>query len=385
MLEGRSIVCFAHDWDGNPTSKTHIMRILARKNRVLWVNSIGMRRPQATRRDVRRIIAKLRRTSAGCVEAEPNLFVANPLVVPLPGVPMADAVNAAILTRWIRRLCRKYGLERPILWTFLPNVARLVGRLRERLVIYHCVDEYSAFAGVDRVSLARMETDLLQRADLVITSSQQLADERRQWNSSTHFISHGVAMDLFAQALDPGTEVPEDLRRLRSPIIGFFGAIAEWVDVDLVRRVALARPEWSFVLIGRALRDVTPLRHIPNVHLLGPRAYATLPGYCRGFDVAIIPFTVDELTVRANPLKLREYLAAGLPVVATALPEIARYDGLVHLATSAEEFTDAIAAALNERSPAFIDKRLEAMRHESWDARVDEISGVIDQRLRRKS
>jgi glycosyltransferase involved in cell wall biosynthesis len=385
MLEGCSIVCFAHDWDGNPTSKTHIMRILARKNRVLWVNSIGMRRPQATRRDFRRIIAKLRRTGAGCVEAEPNLFVANPLVVPLPGVPMADAVNAAILTRWIRRLCRTYGLERPILWTFLPNVARLVGRLGERLVIYHCVDEYSAFAGVDRASLARMERDLLHRADLVITSSQQLADERRQWNSSTHFISHGVAIDLFAQALDPRTEVPEDLRRLRSPIIGFFGAIAEWVDVDLVRRVALARPEWSFVLIGRALRDVTPLHHIPNVHLLGPKAYAALPGYCRGFDVAMIPFTVDELTVRANPLKLREYLAAGLPVVATALPEIARYNGLVHLATNAEEFTDAIAAALKERSPAFIDKRLEAMRHESWDARVDEISDVIDQRLRRKA
>src|SRR5216684_1997073 len=161
MLEGRSIVCFAHDWNGDPTSKTHIMRILARRNRILWINSIGMRRPTASRADLRRMAAKLRRTLQGCVEVEPNLFVGNPLVLPLPGLAAADTLNAYVLSAWIRRLCRRHGLDRPILWTFLPNVHRLVGRLNERMVIYHCVDEYSAFSNVPRDALIQMERNLL--------------------------------------------------------------------------------------------------------------------------------------------------------------------------------------------------------------------------------
>jgi len=121
VVEGESIICFANDWDTDPTSKTHIMRILAKKNRVLWVNSIGMRRPTASKRDLRRIAAKLKR-SLECVEVESNIFVANPLVLPLPGIALVDRMNARILAAWLRRLCRRYGLKRPILWTFLPHV-----------------------------------------------------------------------------------------------------------------------------------------------------------------------------------------------------------------------------------------------------------------------
>src|SRR3989441_11665364 len=133
------------------------MRILARRNRVLWVNSLGMRRPTDSRRDLQRIVAKLGRSLGGCVEVEPNLFVTNPLVVPLPGIALVERLNASILAASLRRLCRRYGLERPILWTFLPYVNRLVGRLQERMVIYHCVDEQSAFSGVPRDAVIQME------------------------------------------------------------------------------------------------------------------------------------------------------------------------------------------------------------------------------------
>lgn len=378
MLEGRSIVCFAHDWNGDPTSKTHIMRILARRNRVLWINSIGMRRPTASRADLRRMAAKLRRTLQGCVEVEPNLFVGNPLVLPLPGLVAADTLNAYVLSAWIRQLCRRHGLDRPILWTFLPNVHRLVGRLNERMVIYHCVDEYSAFSNVPRDALIQMERSLLRRADIVFASSAQLCAERRVLNANTHFISHGVDVSHFAQAADPNTVVPEELRRLPRPIIGFFGLLADWVDLPLIRQVALARPTWSFVLIGKATTDLTPVRALKNVHLLGQKPYASLPGYCRGFDVGIIPFRQNELTVRANPLKLREYLAAGLPVVATPLPEVARYAPFVRLAVGAHAFGTEIEAALGDVLHADASRRMEAMRGESWDARVAEIATVID-------
>lgn len=377
MMEGASIVCFAHDWGGDPTSKTHIMKILARKNRVLWVNSIAMRRPAASGRDLRRLIDKVAKGFRGCREVEPNLFVTNPLVIPLPGWDVADRLNAGILAATLRRLCRRHGLEHPILWSFLPNVGRLLGRLDERLAIYHCVDEYSAFSGVSRDSIARMERDLVRRADLVLTSSGQLCAERIGLNPNTHFVSHGVDLGHFATALDRVLETPADLRALPRPVIGFFGLLADWVDLDLVRDIARARPDWSFALVGKDATDVGAVRGLPNVHLLGQKPYALLPAYCRGFDVGMIPFRTNALTLRANPLKLREYLAAGLPVVSTSLPEVARYRDLVHLAEGTDGFTQAITAALGERSPASDRGRAAAMEAESWEARVAEIEGHI--------
>jgi glycosyltransferase involved in cell wall biosynthesis len=357
------------------------MRILSKRNRVLWINSIAMRRPTSSRRDLRRLVDKVGRTLAGCVEVEPNVFVANPLVIPLPGLGLADRVNAEILRVWLRRLCRRHGLDRPILWTFLPSMNRLVGRLGERMVIYHCVDEYSAFSGVPREALIAMEQDLVRRADVVFASSEQLYEARRSLNPNTHFIPHGVDVAHFARALDPGTIVAEDIRGLPRPVIGFFGLLADWVDLSMIRALALARPGWSFALIGKAVTDLKPLMGLPNIFLLGQKAYSALPGYCRGFDVGIIPFRTNELTLRANPLKLREYLAAGLPVVSTPLPEVARYDGLVRLAQGPEAFLTAIESALGERSEALSRGRVAAMRHEQWEARVADMSAVIVSRL----
>jgi len=376
-LQGASIICFAHDWGGDPTSKTHIMRILARKNRVLWVNSIGMRRPAASGRDMRRILDKLAKSLRGCQEVEPNLFVANPLVIPLPGWGLADRINSDLLAATLRRLCGKHAFRDPILWSFMPNVGRLLGRLQERLVIYHCVDEYSAFTGVSRVAIARMERDLVRRADLVLASSERLCADRSGINPNTRFVTHGVNVGHFARALDARTETPADLRDLPRPVIGFIGLLADWVDLDLVRALATARPRWSFVLVGKEATGVGVLRGLPNVHLLGQKPYALLPAYCRGFDVGIIPFRTSDLTLRANPLKLREYLAAGLPVVSTPLPEVARYRTLVHLAEGTTGFIRAIEAALDERSPALDRARAHAMESESWEARVAEIEGHI--------
>ncbi len=376
-LPGDGIICLAHDWDSDPTSKTHIMRILSERRRILWVDSIGMRRPSATTRDLGRIVTKLRSGLAGVREAERNLFVLSPLVLPLPGVRAADRLNAGLLVVRLRQICRRLGMRRPILWTFMPNVAGLLGRLDERLVVYHCVDEYAAFSGVPREAIARMERELVARADLVFVSSATLETERRRINPDTHLVLHGVDVEHFAKALDAATAVPAEMLGLPRPVIGFFGLIADWVDVDLIRAIAMARREWSFVLVGKIATDVRRLQELPNVRLLGRKPYETLPSHCRGFDVGIVPFRTNELTLRANPLKLREYLAAGLPVVATPLPEVARYAGLVHLATDAAGFIAAIEASLAERDPESAGRRVEAMRAESWRRRVGELTALI--------
>src|SRR5213594_1321753 len=381
IIEGHSIICISQDWHGDPTSKKHIMRILAKTNRVLWVNSIGMRRPTTSRADFQRIFAKLRQSLSGCQQVEPNLFVMNPLVIPLPGVGLVDRLNAVLLAASLRRLCGRYGLERPLLWTFLPHVSRLLGHLGEQLVIYHCVDEYAAFSGVPRDAIIRMERDLVRRAHVVFTSAEKLCDERRALNPNTYFVPHGVDVPHFSRAIDPSTVVPDDLRQLPRPIIGFFGLLADWVDLGLIRALAAARRDWSLVLLGKAATDLSSLQDVPNVHLLGQKPYSALPGYCRGFDVGIIPFRTNNLTLRVNPLKLREYLAAGLPVVSTPLPEVARYNGLVRLADGVQAFIAAIEAALGDRTDSLARRRVEAMQGERWEERVARISATLREHL----
>lgn len=383
MLEDASIICFAKDWGGDPTSKNHIMRILSARNRVLWVNSIGIRRPGLNGRDLKRLVEKFGRGLAGCRRVAPNIHVFSPLVIPLPSVGPIVRLNNLMLAAALRATCRRLGLERPILWSFLPNVGGLVGRLGERLVVYHCVDDYAEFRGVS-ASLRGLERQLLEVADLVFTSSDLLWRERVRANPNTFFIPHGVDVGHFSRAIDPDLAIPADARGIRRPIIGFIGAVADFVDLELVAEAARIRPDWSFVMVGRCVTDVTAVKGLPNVHLVGQRPYESLPAYCRAFDVGVIPFRLNALTLRANPLKLREYLAAGLPVVSTSLPEVARYAALVRIAEGRDEFVREIRYALTERDDAFVQQRVNAMREESWERRVEELSRHISQTLYRR-
>jgi glycosyltransferase involved in cell wall biosynthesis len=376
MLGNASVICFGKDWGTDPTSSAHIMRILSRNHRVLWVNSI-IRRPGVNRRDLRRLLQKFRRSFDGCVPVSPNMHVFHPLIIPFPDIPTVARVNSTLLSAALRRVSRRLRFERRIVWTFFPTAVGLLGRLRESAVIYHCVDDYAEFRGVNGPALRRAERELVKAADLVFTSSELLWRERLKENSRTYFLPHGVDVDHFGRALDPGLPVPADVQALPRPIVGYYGLIADYVDLELIAEAARRRPRWSFVLVGGCVTDLGALRGLANVHLLGPRSYESLPGYCRGFDVGVIPFRVNALTVRANPLKLREYLAAGLPVVSTPLPEVARYGALVHLADGPEAFVGEIARALEERSGTFIERRRAAMREESWESRVREMCRLI--------
>lgn len=384
MLEGTSIICFAKDWGGDPTSSNHIMRVLSDGNQVLWVNSIGIRRPGFSGRDLKRLTLKFTRALKGTVRAGRNIHVFNPLVIPLPDAAPIARLNNLLLSTTLRGACRRLGMTRPIIWSFLPNITGLVGKLQESAVIYHCVDDYAEFSGVNGDFLRRAERQLVTLSDLVFTSSKQLWKERVAYNPNSYFVPHGVDVNHFSRARDPHLTIPEDIAGVRHPIVGFFGLLADWVDLDVVGGAARIRPDWSFVLVGRCATDVSMLKGLPNVHLLGQRPYETLPAYCRAFDVGVIPFRMNNLTVKANPLKLREYLAAGLPVVSTPLPEVAKYAELVRMAGDADEFVHEIEQALKERGEGFAQARVAAMRRESWESRVEEFSRYISERLGRR-
>ncbi len=377
-MKGKNIICFANDWENDPTSKHHIMKLLSNDNRILWVNSIGMRNPGLNGSDLKRITKKLRAFTRGLTKVNNNLYHFTPIVLPFPSSFAARAFNKRILKLSLEYYKKKLAMQDVQLWSFLPNIAEMVGTLGEKFVLYYCVDEWSQFSFMDGPAMKRMEIDLLRKSDLVVTSSEKLYRDKIQYNSRTHLITHGVDYEYFSKALHPETPVAEDIQNYEKPIIGFFGLIHEWVDLDLLERIASMRPDWSFVMIGKVSVDIGRFRNVKNVHFMGPRPYDRILHYVKGFDVGMIPFVINELTMNVNPIKLREYLASGIPVVSTPIPEVLKYRDNVWIGKNAEEIILAIEKAVKEDSARARQKRSAQMKMETWESKLEHISRLID-------
>jgi glycosyltransferase involved in cell wall biosynthesis len=389
MLTGQNIVCFAKDYSEDPTSNNHVMRVLAQNNRVLWVNSLAMRTPSlASGSDLKKIGAKLRGFAkdavAGAERVADNLWVTTPIVLPFPYRSWAQRANRHNLRHTLRRIRKSLGMDTFQLWTFLPTSVAYVGGLGESLVVFYITDEFSQFSYLDADRIAAMGQELCSRADVVFCTAHSLQAAKAPYNPHTYLASHGVDHAHFATAVTPGPHAP-DLATLPRPIIGFFGLIQDWIDLDLIGFLARERPQWSFVLIGSAKVDVTALQAHPNVHLLGRRPYADLPAYCRDFAVGLIPFVINELTRHVNPIKLREYLSAGLPVVSTPLPEVAYYRDSCAIAADPPAFLSALDSAVAEDSPEKRLARSRAMAGETWEKKVDEIGRHVRDAMARKT
>ncbi len=223
-----------------------------------------------------------------------------------------------------------------------------------------------------------MERRLLQRADVCFMTAHSLLESKNDINPNTFLASHGVDYKHFAKALAPATVIPPEVASLPHPIIGFFGLIQEWIDLRLLATIARKHADWSIVLIGKSLVDTSALKSLPNIYLLGRRPYEMLPGYCRAFDVGIIPFEVNELTRNVNPIKLREYLSAGLPVVSTDLPEVKFFSDQAYVARTHDEFISKLEQAIREDSAEARRRRSDSMRGETWEARVAAVGDAID-------
>lgn len=379
-LRGRDIVCFSHDWTGDPLSKTHLMRVLSRENRILWINALPNRMPTTSTKDLSRIVNKLKSFAEPIREVEPNIFVLNPLAIPAYGVRSVVKFNQRMLTRQIKTAMRKLGFTNVVNMVFNPAAGMIAGQLSESQLIYYCVDEYTAFTGVSN-GLRAIEQDLFRRADLVVVSAEKLYESKKQFNSNTHIIRHGTDWQHFRKSIDGDLQTPADIADLPRPIIGFHGLLADWVDYALIKKVAEHFNHGSVVLIGKIAVDaeekIKTLDGVENIHLLGRKPYEELPSYCKAFDIALNPFVINELTLAANPLKVREYLAAGLPVVSTDIPEVRILDDCI-VGVDHNDFIAKVEAALASKKSR--EEISDAIRHESWDAKVDELRELIKQK-----
>jgi glycosyltransferase involved in cell wall biosynthesis len=377
--DGRDFVLlYAPPWFG-PTrfSKHHLALHLAREgDRVLYVEAPLT---PLNARQGRHFVAELARAQLPPRRVGEQLWTHRQFApVPyhaataLTSTRAANRLSQRLLAPQLRRDLRRLGMTRPILIAGLPHAVDLVPLLPHAAVVYHCADDYAHVRGFPS-TLPTLEAELCRRADLVVTTSETLARDRQPLNPRTYWVPNGAEIEHFARDVAPAGEVA----RLPGPRIGFVGGLSEWVDFELLARLARARPTWSLVLVGPYGVDATELGQLPNVHLLGPRPYARVPSYLAAMDVALIPFKQDPVTFHADPIKAYEYLAAGVPVVATDLPALRRLQPVVRLASTPEAFEREIAAALAEgRDAGRAARQAEATRH-GWRARFDQIDHLL--------
>ncbi len=375
-LRGRDILCFSHDWTGDPLSKTHLMRVLSKENRILWINAIANRMPTTSTKDISRIYNKLRSFTEPIREVEPNIFVLNPLAIPAYGNKTVVRLNQRVLVSQVKKAMRKLDFTNVINMVFNPAAGMIAGKLGESELIYYCVDEYTAFTGSS--ALKEIEEKLFRDADLVVVSAERLYDSKKHFNLNTHIIRHGTDWRHFRTALDDAMQIPDEIANLPRPVIGFHGLLADWVDFELIKKTAEHFSRGSVVLIGKIAVDaeqkVKILDNVPNIHFLGRKPYAKLPAYCKGFDVALNPFAINELTLAANPLKVREYLAAGLPVVSTDIPEVRVLEDCL-VGVDHDDFIARIEEAIANPKPRKTVS--DAISHESWEAKIEELRTIM--------
>lgn len=378
MKQSPIIIFSSDDW-GWKTSKYQLSIRFARDNTVLFVSSVGFRAPTVSKGDLGRIWRKLVSFFKGVKEVEPNLYVLTPLVIPFRRGGAVERLNTLLLRAQIAWACAKLGMSTPNVFVFSQNWHDFVLTTKRKKLVYYCVDDQAGFAGVDALRFQEKDRSLTAKADLVFCSSRKLFEQKRQINARTVYLPHGVDYRLFSQALlDPGLPVASDAANLRTPVLGFYGHISyDWVDAELLKFLARERPEWTLLLLGRYSMHADEFDGLANIVYLGEKEFESLPGYCKAMDVALIPFVDSPLTQNCNPLKLYEYLAAGLPVVSTDIPEVRSFDGDVSVAGTYGEFLALCERALREDSAQAREARSRSVANATWDNRVDAIYEAI--------
>ncbi|MBX2829912.1 MAG: hypothetical protein KTR23_01835 [Rhodospirillales bacterium] len=366
----RPVIVFGEDWGRHPSSTQHLLRHIAEDRQVLWVNSVGMRRPRLS--DMSRLVKK------GMAIARPRekkdgvkcpFPVLAPAALPLPGTSVARVFNRTVLARQVRAAAGKLGFVDPLLWISVPTAVDVVGHLGESAVAYYCGDDFSSLAGVDHKPVARLERELAGKSNVIFAASKPLAT--RFDAGRTVYLPHGVDLDLFTRETKPASDLPP------GKVAGFYGSIASWLDQDLIVKTARLLPDWTFLFIGDECCDVSALRAEPNISLIGPRPHHELPRYSRHWTASILPFHQNGQIQACNPLKLREYLAAGSPVCSTDFPALDGYRDHVRVADCADGFAKMLMASLDENETSR-SNRAGGVTGESWADRAAQAAEYID-------
>jgi glycosyltransferase involved in cell wall biosynthesis len=260
----------------------------------------------------------------------------------------------------------------------------IIKHLNFSMLCYDCIDDIKVFCKDKHISyFSDMQKKLVEKSDLIIISAQKLKDDITTIRNDApiEYIANGVEFDMFAKQGNR-TNVPDSMQRLPKPIIGFIGSLFKWIDIDLIKKSAIAHPNYSFVLVGPVHEIKIP--DLPNIYHLGPKPYESIPSYINAFDVCLIPFIADSLSDKVDPIKVYEYLALGKPVVAINLPELEKMRNFIYLAKDNNDFIKSINQAVNENNPELKNQRIEYAKENSWERRVNNLINIINRHLNKK-
>lgn len=379
------LICFsAQDWwyFNHAHSDFQLMiNAAVEGEKVLLVNSLGMRMPVPGRTTspfarIGRKMASLGKGLRRPLPDVPSFAVFSPWFLPIYQPGPLRTFSDWCVRQQVRVAARWLGIRRPGVVVTLPTAwpaARHIGR---RFLVANRSDRYSAFAEADGDWIAELERDLLAHADVSVYASNVLLDEERDLSRRAVFLDHGVDLDRFQP--DELAEHPR-LAGIARPRIGFFGTFDDYtVDRNLLVKLAEALPEAQLVLVGPTNSDLDSLVALPNVHWLGACPVEDVPSYGVGFDVALMPWLSNDWIEHCNPIKLKEYLALGLPVVSTAFPEVQRYRHVVAVADSADEFIGLVRAAVAGDTAGTETSRRAAVAEDTWSRRAGELIDLID-------
>ncbi|MDF2152154.1 glycosyltransferase [Vibrio sp. CAU 1672] len=372
----KDIVVFGEDFGGLPSSTQHIITRLTKQYRVVWVNSIGLRQPTLSKKDLKRVVNKCARyigiknvnhTPRFSATSHPNLHVVNLMTLPAPRSSILRRCTAQIMQWQLRRHLKRHGVQAPLFWASLPTAVDVCRGLAKNGIVYYCGDDFGSLAGVDHATVLEHEADLVEAADLILVASQAL--EEKFPKNKTVTISHGVDCALFT---NPAPKA-NDLAGQRQ-VLGFYGSLSAWLDYALIASVAEQNPNWDLVFIGPNEFDHVPLPDRDNIHYLGPRPHHQLPRYSQHWEASWLPFINNQQIQACNPLKLLEYLAAGKPVISTAFPALAPFADVIHVVQTANEVSDCLKHLDSSHSAPYI-----AIQEHSWDHKAQLVEQLVRQ------
>jgi glycosyltransferase involved in cell wall biosynthesis len=386
MLAGHDIIYFGDNWDGVLRNRQQLMSIFARQNRVLFVEKkhhlrptlAGFRRGDLALSDLRR--APVRQISK-------NLLVFRyPTWAPVSGrFPLRQLTEIARRLSF-RNAMRKLQMSQPIVWFYHPKWLDMLNEVPSaRLRLYHVVDEYTSFQDktlARRRQVEGQEKEMMAQVDAVIVVSKELYEAKRAFNPNTYLVPNGVDYRAYSDAL-ANPQLPEDLQVIKSPRLGYSGLIGDKLDLSMLKDLAQENPEWSLVFLGpvnasKLAETWQALQAMPNVHYLGSVEWSQVPHYVKGFDVGLMPYVQDQHSETISPLKLYDYLAAGLPIASMSIPAAREFGQYIHLADSPENFPQAVRDALADTTPERSQARREIAAQNTWEARAEQLSDVVE-------
>lgn len=377
-LVNENIICFAGEdwWYFNPHSNLHIMKGLARKNRILFVNSTGLRMPSISRDKFfwKRVKNKLQSMLRYLRKADKNIYVLTPLAFPVIARfdTIIEPLNRFLLNIQFTILLRVIKFDHPFLWVCSPSTKDLILKLKEKSkgMVYYCTDNIKFFSDDQGGYIDQLSIDTQIEADVALFVNREMVEERKKHNPHTYYLGHGVDFELFAKAQSTGMPIPHDIEQIKRPIIGYMGAL-RGIDFELVKHLASKFNEYSFVFVGDVYMDLAESETYANVHFLGNKEYEELPYYLSQFDCLCLYYDMeDEFNSYRNPKKLMEYLATGKPVVSVPIKEVRHFSDYVRIGNNYAEFAKEVQEAVERDSDDERQRRIELASKNTWQCVV---------------